>query len=93
MGNSLETTFVQLGNRSDGITGAVNPPVYLSTAYAHGGIGESTGYDYSRTKNPTRSVLEEGFAMLEKAIELLHAAQAWQQFSLYYPYFVQAIHC
>lgn len=66
MGNSMETTFVQLGNRSDGVTGAVNPPVYLSTAYAHGGIGESTGYDYSRTKNPTRSVLEEGFAMLEK---------------------------
>ncbi|MFP7494947.1 methionine biosynthesis PLP-dependent protein [Terribacillus saccharophilus] len=66
MDKSLETTFVQLGNRSDDTTGAVNPPVYLSTAYAHGGIGESTGYDYSRTKNPTRSVLEEGFAELEK---------------------------
>ncbi|MFS0559942.1 methionine biosynthesis PLP-dependent protein [Terribacillus sp. 179-K 1B1 HS] len=66
MGSSLETTFVQLGNRSDGVTGAVNPPVYLSTAYAHGGIGQSTGYDYSRTKNPTRSVLEDGFAELEK---------------------------
>ncbi|MBP1081982.1 cystathionine beta-lyase/cystathionine gamma-synthase [Bacillus capparidis] len=36
----METTFVQIGNRSDGVTGAVNPPVYLSTAYVHSGIGE-----------------------------------------------------
>ncbi|SNZ14687.1 cysteine synthase /cystathionine gamma-synthase [Terribacillus aidingensis] len=66
MKNNLETAFVQLGNRSDITTGAVNPPLYLSTAYAHPGIGESTGYDYTRTKNPTRTVLEEGFAELEK---------------------------
>ena len=47
---SIETTLVQLGNQSDPKTGAVNPPIYLSTAYKHDGIGESTGYDYSRTK-------------------------------------------
>ena len=62
--NSLETLLVQLGNRSDSATGAVNPPIYLSTAYEHEGLGKSTGYDYTRTKNPTRSVLEEGFAEL-----------------------------
>lgn len=64
---SLETLLVQLGNRSDDTTGAVNPPIYLSTAYAHQGLGQSTGFDYTRTKNPTRSVLEEGFAKLEGA--------------------------
>ena len=62
---SIETKLVQLGNLSDPKTGAVNPPIYLSTAYKHTGIGESTGYDYSRTKNPTREILENGIADLE----------------------------
>lgn len=62
---SLATQLVQLGNRSDSKTGAVNPPIYLSTAYEHQGLGQSTGYDYSRTKNPTRALLEEGIANLE----------------------------
>ncbi|MCT8138867.1 methionine biosynthesis PLP-dependent protein [Anaerobacillus sp. CMMVII] len=61
----LETDLVQLGNRSDNKTGAINPPVYFSTAYRHEGIGQSTGYDYSRTGNPTRHILEEGIALLE----------------------------
>jgi cystathionine gamma-synthase len=62
---SIETKLVQLGNLSDPRTGAVNPPIYLSTAYKHTGIGESTGYDYTRTKNPTRELLENGIADLE----------------------------
>ncbi|WP_213423664.1 methionine biosynthesis PLP-dependent protein [Bhargavaea massiliensis] len=60
------TLLAQLGNRKDPRTGAVNPPLHLSTAYEHPGLGQSTGYDYSRTKNPTRSLLEEGFAELEE---------------------------
>ncbi|MTW86553.1 methionine biosynthesis PLP-dependent protein [Virgibacillus dakarensis] len=63
--SSIETRLVQLGNNSDETTGAVNPPIYLSTAYKHHGLGKSTGYDYSRTKNPTRFLLEEGIANLE----------------------------
>ena len=55
----------QAGNRSDERTGAVSTPIYLSTAYGHHGIGESTGFDYTRTKNPTRSVLEDTVAKLE----------------------------
>ncbi len=62
---SIETKLVQLGNLSDPKTGAVNPPIYMSTAYKHAGIGESTGYDYTRTKNPTREILENGIADLE----------------------------
>ena len=61
----LETTLVQIGNRIDEKTGAVNMPVYFSTAYRHSGIGESTGYDYSRTGNPTREVLENAITTLE----------------------------
>lgn len=66
---SFETRLVQLGNESDPKTGAVNPPIYLSTAYKHDGLGLSTGYDYSRTKNPTRALLEEGIANLESGDE------------------------
>ncbi len=65
MERKLETMLVQLGNQTDAKTGAVNPPIYFSTAYKHGGVGESTGYDYTRTKNPTRTILEEGIAALE----------------------------
>lgn len=61
----IATQLVQLGNRSDEKTGAVSAPIYLSTAYEHQGIGQSTGYDYARTKNPTRSLLEDGIAQLE----------------------------
>ncbi|NEY19387.1 methionine biosynthesis PLP-dependent protein [Bacillus ginsengihumi] len=60
-----ETKLAQIGNRSERATGAVNPPVYFSTAYRHEGIGKSTGYDYVRTGNPTRQLLEEAIADLE----------------------------
>ncbi|ALC90480.1 cystathionine gamma-synthase [Bacillus sp. FJAT-18017] len=62
----IQTDLVQIGNRSENTTGAVNPPIYLSTAYRHDGLGLSTGYDYTRTKNPTRALLEENVARLEQ---------------------------
>lgn len=65
----LETKLVQLGNKTDQETGAVNPPIYLSTAYQHKSLGYSTGYDYTRTKNPTREILERGIADLESGDE------------------------
>ncbi|MGG5252755.1 methionine biosynthesis PLP-dependent protein [Neobacillus sp. SM06] len=61
----LETKLAQIGNRSETATGAVNPPIYFSTAYRHEGIGQSTGFDYSRTGNPTRQLLERTIADLE----------------------------
>ena len=61
----LETQLVQIGNRSEEATGTVSAPVYFSTAYRHSGIGESTGYDYTRTANPTRTILEKAMAELE----------------------------
>ncbi|SDI29453.1 methionine biosynthesis PLP-dependent protein [Natribacillus halophilus] len=60
-----ETRLVQASNRKDDRTGAVNAPIYMSTAFEHTGVGESTGYDYARTGNPTREVLEETIADLE----------------------------
>ena len=45
-----DTQLAQLGNRQDQQTGAVSLPIHLSTAYAHPGLGQSTGFDYTRTK-------------------------------------------
>lgn len=62
---SISTKLAQLGNRKDSVTGSVSLPIHPSTTYAHPAMGESTGFDYTRTANPTRSVLEEGLADLE----------------------------
>jgi cystathionine gamma-synthase len=62
----IDTKLAQLGNRSETATGAVNPPIYLTTAYRHEGIGQSSGYDYIRTGNPTREILEKAIADLEE---------------------------
>ncbi|OIK09823.1 methionine biosynthesis PLP-dependent protein [Bacillus sp. MUM 13] len=62
---NIDTYLAQIGNRSEKETGTVNAPIYLSTAYRHEGIGQSTGFDYSRTGNPTRQILEKTIADLE----------------------------
>ena len=45
--------------------GAVSYPIYQTATYAHPGVGQSTGYDYSRLQNPTREHLEKYIAQLE----------------------------
>ena len=51
-------------DRYDG-TGAVSVPIFQSATFAHPGVGQSTGYDYSRLQNPTRQHLEKTIAALE----------------------------
>ena len=60
-----ETVLAHVGTSSDPGTGALTTPIYLSTAYAHPGLGASTGYDYTRTANPTRDVLQSALAQIE----------------------------
>ncbi len=61
----IESRLAQIGSKSDPNTGAVSFPIYQATAFRHPKLGQSTGFDYARTKSPTRSVLEEAFAELE----------------------------
>jgi cystathionine gamma-synthase len=61
----LETRLVQAGVGEDEKTGAVSFPVYYATAYRHPSLGQSTGFDYSRTANPTRAILERTIAEAE----------------------------
>jgi len=61
----MESRLAQIGTQCDPATGAVSFPIYQATAFRHPRLGQSTGFDYSRTKNPTRAVLEEAAAELE----------------------------
>lgn len=51
--------------------GALSYPIYQTATYAHPGVGQSTGYDYSRLQNPTREHLEKVVASLEYGIDAL----------------------
>ena len=61
----LETILLHGDLSFDPVTGAVSTPIYQSATFRHPGLGESTGYDYSRALNPTRSVLENRLALAE----------------------------
>ena len=61
----IESRLAQIGSVQDPVTGAVSYPIYQATAFRHPGLGQSTGFDYARTKSPTRKVLEEAAAELE----------------------------
>ncbi len=63
----ISTQAAQIGVGWDTGTGAVTVPIYQTATFCHPGLGRSTGYDYSRTRNPTRQVLEDAIALLEGA--------------------------
>lgn len=60
----FSTLCIHGGYKPD-CTGSVSAPIYTSTAYAHPGVQQSTGYDYIRTQNPTRESVERCLAALE----------------------------
>lgn len=63
----IDTILAHTGINSDEKTGALISPIHLSTTYQHPEFGCSTGFDYTRTKNPTRTSLEKTLAAIEKA--------------------------
>lgn len=64
---SFETTAVHGSKGYDPLTGAISFPIYQTATFKHGGLNESTGYDYSRLQNPTREEVENTVAKLENA--------------------------
>src|SRR5512140_3012654 len=61
----FETRAIHAGQPPDAATGAVVVPIYQTSTYAQAQVGETKGYDYSRTNNPTRTALEQCIASLE----------------------------
>ena len=69
----FETKVIHAGQAPDPQTGAVMTPIYATSTYAQSSPGEHKGFDYARTRNPTRDALEACLAELESG----HAAFAF----------------
>ena len=61
----FETVAIHAGERPETMFGAVSVPIYQTSTFAFKDVGKTRGYDYSRTANPTRKVLEDTIARLE----------------------------
>lgn len=65
MQSSFDTTLIHGGLTTDPRTGAVNTPIFQTSTYAQDELGKHKGYEYSRTKNPTRDGIESLIAECE----------------------------
>ncbi len=61
----FETLAIHAGERPEATFGAVSTPIYQTSTFVFEDVGKTRGYDYSRTANPTRKVLEDTIAQLE----------------------------
>jgi cystathionine gamma-synthase len=61
----ISTVCVHGCNKRYDSTGAIAVPIFASSTFAHPGVGQSTGFDYSRSQNPTKEYLEHTVAALE----------------------------
>ncbi len=61
----FETLAIHAGQRPDVTFGAVSAPIYQTSTFVFESVGKTRGYDYSRTANPTRQILQDTIAQLE----------------------------
>ena len=59
------TKAIHAGVEPDSATGAIMTPIYQTSTFIQEGVGNHKGYQYSRTQNPTRDVLQKNLAALE----------------------------
>jgi cystathionine beta-lyase/cystathionine gamma-synthase len=60
-----ETKFIHAGAEPDPATGAIMTPIYQTSTFVQESPGVHKGYEYARTKNPTRTALENALAAVE----------------------------
>ncbi|MCH7760571.1 cystathionine gamma-synthase [candidate division TA06 bacterium] len=77
----FSTLAIHGGVEPDPLTGAVVTPIYQTSTYVQTGPGEAKGYEYSRTSNPTRTVLEKNLAFLEGGVGALSFASGMSAIS------------
>lgn len=66
--HALATRAVHAGQTTDPLSGAIMPPIYQTSTYRQDGLGQPhNGFEYARTRNPTREALERNVAALEGA--------------------------
>jgi cystathionine gamma-synthase len=66
-GPGFSTRAIHAGQAPDPLTGAVVTPIHLASTFAQEAVGKHKGFDYGRTRNPTRVSLETTIASLEGA--------------------------
>ncbi|MBL7772228.1 MAG: cystathionine gamma-synthase [Chitinophagaceae bacterium] len=62
----LNTLLIHAGVEPDPTTGAIMTPIYQTSTYVQEAPGKHKGYEYARTQNPTRTVLQNALAAIEK---------------------------
>jgi cystathionine beta-lyase/cystathionine gamma-synthase len=62
----FSTDCIHAGQEPEPVTGAVTYPIFQTSTYVQPELGKHKGFEYARTKNPTRSVLEANLAALER---------------------------
>jgi len=63
---AFSTDCIHAGQAPEPVTGAVTYPIFQTSTYVQPELGRHKGYEYARTKNPTRGVLEAALAALER---------------------------
>lgn len=65
------TKVIHAGIEPDPSTGAIMTPIYQTSTYVQAAPGDHKGYEYARTQNPTRAVLEKNLAALENGADAI----------------------
>ena len=94
MAYGIETRCI---HGEDGITrehayGSMGTPIYQTATFAHPGVGQSTGFDYTRESNPTRSELEKIVTSLENAYDTVACASGMAALSILLELFENGAH-
>ncbi len=67
----FNTKVIHAGIEPDPSTGAIMTPIFQTSTYVQSAPGEHHGYEYARTQNPTRQVLETNLAALENGVDAI----------------------
>ena len=76
--NLFNTKVIHSGHKEDKDTGAVMPPIHLSSTFKQKSPGNFK-YEYARTNNPTREILEKLLAEIEEGKHAFAFSSEWQQ--------------
>lgn len=88
----FETKCVHGSEKRFDDTGAISMPIFQTATFRHKGVGQSTGYDYSRLQNPTRECLEDTVARLENGSAALAFASGMAAISTLMELFAPGSH-
>lgn len=64
----FSTECIHAGQEPEPVTGAVTYPIFQTSTFVQPELGRHKGFEYARTQNPTRSVLEANLAALERGV-------------------------